>query len=120
MRKKILLVSRHAPYGNSLAREAVDAALAAAIYDQDLSVLFMDDGVFQLLKNQSAQEIQQKDFSSMLSAFPLYDIENIYLHKESLEQRRITSDELILEELCELNNSEVASLLNQQDHILSF
>lgn len=120
MRKKILLVSRHAPYGSSLAREAIDVALAAAIYDQDLSMLFMDDGIFQLLKNQNAQEIQQKDISSILSALTFYDIENIYLHKESLEQRQIALDELIIEELCELNNAEVASLLSQQDHILSF
>ncbi len=120
MRKKILLVSRHAPYGNSLAREAIDAALAAAIYDQDLSILFMDDGVFQLMKNQNAQEIQQKDFSSMLSALAFYDIESIFLHKESLAQRQIALDEIIIEEACELNNAEVASLLSQQDHILSF
>ncbi len=120
MRKKILLVSRHAPYGSSLAREAIDAALAAAIYDQDLSILFMDDGIFQLLKNQNAQEIQQKDIGSVLSALTYYDIEKIYLHKESLAQRQITLNELIIEDLYELNNTEVASLLNQQDQILSF
>lgn len=120
MRKKILLVSRHAPYGSSLAREAIDAALAAAIYDQDLSILFMDDGIFQLLKNQNAQKIQQKDIGSVLSALAFYDIEKIYLHKESLEQRQIALNELIIEDLYELNNTEVASLLNQQDQILSF
>jgi tRNA 2-thiouridine synthesizing protein C len=60
MSKKILLVSRHAPYGNSTARESIDIALAAAAYDQDIGILFMDDGVFQLLKNQQSQHVDQK------------------------------------------------------------
>ncbi len=50
--KKLLFISRHAPYGSSLARDALDAVLASSAYDQQLSLLFMDDGVFQLLKNQ--------------------------------------------------------------------
>lgn len=120
MKKKILLISRHAPYGKSTAREAIDIALAASVYDQDISVLFMDDGVFQLLANQHAQSIDQKNIASILTALPLYDIENIFVHQESLDARALTSTELILEDLQILNNEAVGSLLNQQDQILSF
>lgn len=120
MRKKILLISRHAPYGSSIAREALDAALASAIYDQDLSLLFMDDGVFQLLKEQQAHEIDQKSFASMLSALPLYDIEKIYIQRESLVQRKIEINELIIENAIVLDNAQISTLLNSQEHILSF
>ncbi len=120
MHKKILLISRHAPYGTSIAKDALDAALAAAIYDQDLCMLFMDDGIFQLLRDQQAQEISQKSFTSMLSALPFYDIDKIYIHQESLEQRGLTIESLIIENAAIVNSTQISTLLNNQDHILSF
>ncbi|MCE3252739.1 MAG: DsrE/DsrF-like family [Cellvibrio sp.] len=120
MSKKILLVSRHAPYGSSTAREAIDVALAAAIYDQDIGILFMDDGVFQLLKDHQGKYINQKNIDSMLSALALYGIEKIYVHQESLDNRTITTNELILDDLQLLNSIDVGHLLSQQDQLLSF
>ncbi len=120
MQKKLLFISRHAPYGNPLAREALDAALTAAVYEQEVHILFMDDGVFQLLKDQNGKNIAQKNLSAIVSALPFYDIENVYVHRESLEQRRIALDELAIESLTVLNNHQVAELMGQQTHILSF
>lgn len=120
MNKKILLISRQAPYGKSTAREAIDIALAASVYDQDIGILFMDDGVFQLLKNQQSQYIDQKNIASILPALSLYGIENVYVHQESLDARTIKANELILDELQLLNNKDVGNLLNQQDQLLSF
>lgn len=120
MQKKILLISRHAPYGSSTAREAIDVALAASVYDQNISYLFMDDGVFQVLKNQQSQEIDQKNISATLKALPLYGIEHIYVHEESLLERGIIADELIFDDAQILNNQDVAKLLNDQDQLMSF
>lgn len=120
MQKKMLLISRHAPYGSSTAREAIDIALAASIYDQDISVLFMDDGVFQLLKDQSSELIDQKNIASTLPALPFYGIENIYVHQDSLDERAISSEELVIDDIQALSNNDVMLLLTQQDHVLSF
>ncbi|MGB3608860.1 MAG: sulfurtransferase complex subunit TusC [Cellvibrio sp.] len=120
MRKKILFISRHAPYGSSIAKEALDAVLTAAAYDQDLSLLFMDDGIFQLLPNQQANAIGQKSFASMLPALPLYDVENIFVHLESLQARGISKNELLFDSVQTLDSTAVSALLAQQDHLLSF
>jgi len=120
MPSKILLISRHSPYGSSLAKEALDAALAASAYDQDLSILFMDDGVFQLLHNQAAEDIHQKSFSSMLAALHLYGIETLFVHSESLAQRKITMEELAVDQIQAVNNTQIGELFSQQDHLLSF
>ncbi|WP_331345796.1 sulfurtransferase complex subunit TusC [Cellvibrio sp. UBA7661] len=120
MQKKILIISRHAPYGSSIAREAIDVALAGTVYDQNISYLFMDDGVFQLLKNQRSQKIDQKDISATLKALSIYGIENIYVHEESLKERGIITDELILDSLRLLNSKNVAALLTEQDQLMSF
>jgi len=118
--KKLLFISRHAPYGSSLAKDALDAVLASSAYDQQLSLLFMDDGVFQLLNNQSATEISQKSFSSLLPVLPLYEINSIYVHYESLEKRHITINELVLDSVQIIDSTAVCSLLAKQDQLLSF
>lgn len=120
MGKKILFISRHAPYGSSVAREALDALLAAAVYDQELSLLFMDDGVFQLLAQQDASFIEQKNIAATLPALPLYDVENIYVHWESLQHRGITTTELVLDSVQIIDSNAVSGLLAQQDQLLSF
>ncbi len=118
--KKLLFISRHAPYGSSLAKDALDAVLASSAYDQQLSLLFMDDGVFQLLKNQASTEIAQKSFSSLLPVLPLYEINSIYVHYESLEKRQITINELVLDSVQIIDSTAICSLLAQQDQLLSF
>ena len=52
--KTLTFISRHAPYGNNKAKLVMDAALAAAVFEQQVNFLFMDDGVFQLVQNQNA------------------------------------------------------------------
>ena len=118
--KKLLFISRHAPYGSSLAKDALDVVLASSAYDQQLSLLFMDDGVFQLLKNQASTEIAQKSFSSLLPVLPLYEINSIYVHYESLEKRQITINELVLDSVQIIDSTAICSLLAQQDQLLSF
>lgn len=118
--KKLLFISRHAPYGSSLAKDALDAVLASSAYDQQLSLLFMDDGVFQLLKNQASADIAQKSFASILPVLPLYEINSIYVHYESLEKRQITINELVLDSVQIIDSTAICSLLAQQDQLLSF
>lgn len=120
MNKKLLIISRRPPYGSSLPRDALDVALAASVYDQDIGILFMDDGVFQLLKNQNPTDISQKNIASILPALSLYGIDNVYAHQQSLEERSLTPDELALDGIQILTSEDVEKLLNQQDHLLSF
>ncbi|MCW8884881.1 MAG: sulfurtransferase complex subunit TusC [Motiliproteus sp.] len=94
--KNILAVMRTGPYGNQTAKEALDAVLTAAAFELPLSLLFMDDGVFQLLPQQDTQGIGAKDLSATLPVLPMYDVERFYVEQSSLESRGINSAELIL------------------------
>jgi tRNA 2-thiouridine synthesizing protein C len=120
IRKKLLFISRHAPYGTSLAKEALDAVLAASAYNQDISLLFMDDGVFQLLNNQETKSIHQKNFAMMLQALSYYDIEQVYVHQESLQARHLSPNELLFTGIRIMDNNTTAALFAEQDHLLSF
>lgn len=118
--KKILFISRHSPYGNSKAREALDALLAASAYDQDLSILFMDDGVFQLISNQQPANIYQKNLGASLKALEIYDIHNVYVDENALLKRRIDKKDLVLESVTVLNAIQIQQLMAEQDQLVSF
>src|SRR5690606_13065 len=93
MSKRIAVVCRRAPYSGSYPREALDTALAAAAFDQAVSLVFLGDGVWQLLKG---QQPEGKSVEKQLGALPLYDIDRLYAEAESLAQRGLESADLAL------------------------
>ena len=118
-KKKLLFIIRHCPYGNLLAKESLDAILAASVYEQVLSVLFLDDGVFQLLAQQITEPTEQKNISKLLSAFSLYEINAVSVCQSSLHQRGLDETDLcIAVKLLDIN--EIQMLMQKQDQLLSF
>lgn len=120
MSNPLLFVCRHAPYGRGIAREGLDAILAAAAYGQDIGVLFIDDGVFQLLPDQAPGALPQKSLEANLGALPLYEVERLYVHSESLQERGLTPDDLAIEGLEALDSPGVGALFAQQKQLFSF
>ena len=92
--KKFMYVNRKAPYGTIYAWEALEVVLIGAAFEQDVSLAFMDDGVYQLMKGQYTAGIGMKNFSPTYSALGDYEITKIYVEKESLEERGLTLDDL--------------------------
>lgn len=117
--KKILFISRQAPYGQSNAKECLDAILAASAYEQDISLLFMSDGVFQLKKHQDTGESQQKNLANIFPVLGLYDIDKIYTQDSALKERGLQQDDLVVT-TTPLNNEAIQTLMEQQDQLLSF
>ena len=61
--KKFLYINRRPPHGSIYAHEALEVVLIGAAFDQDVSLAFIDDGVYQLKKNQDTSDINTKNFS---------------------------------------------------------
>ena len=95
MQHKILtFITRQAPYGNNKAKLIMDAALAAAVFEQQINFLFMDDGVFQLIQKQNAEFISSKTIGRALETLELYGIEQVLVDTASLQERHIAPDDL--------------------------
>ena len=92
-RKSILALCRHAPYGNTLAREGLEAVLACAAMDQVPEVLFINDGVFQLLE-QAPVGLGEKNLRRNLQALPMFGVETLYLCARSLGERGLDPERL--------------------------
>ena len=117
--KKLLFIIRQCPYGHLLARESVDAILATAVYEQLLSVVFLDDGVFQLLNQQITPSTAAKNMAKLLSAFSLYDIHTVFACQSSLALRGLKETDLCLP-VKPLNSNEIKQLMAQQHQLISF
>ena len=117
--KKFMFVNRKAPYGTIYALESLEVVLITAAFDQDVSLAFLDDGVYQLKKGQQTKGIDTKNFSPTYRALEGYDIEKLYVEKESMEARGLTEDDLLVE-VNILSREEMGELMDQQDVVLSF
>lgn len=131
--KKFMYVNRKVPYGTIYALESLEVVLIAAAFDQQVSLVFMDDGVYQLMKSQDTDEIEMKNFSPTYSALGDYDIKTIYVDKESLAERGLSADNLqtlVYEDEDDdwkeksamhfVDRKELAEVMAGQDVILSF
>ena len=117
--KKFMFVNRKAPYGTIYALESLEVVLITAAFDQDVSLVFLDDGVFQLKKTQQTKGIEIKNFSPTYRALDGYDVEKLYVEKESLEARGLTEDDLLVD-VTVLSSAEMGALMDEQDVVLSF
>jgi len=133
MSKRFMYMNTKAPYGTVYALESLEVVLIGAAFEQDVSLAFIGDGVYQLLKGQDTQGIGMKNFSPTYAALGDYDVNKIYVEKESLEERGLSLDDLqhlVWEDEDEdwaekdsirlVSRSELADVIDDQDVVLSF
>ncbi|MDP1716544.1 MAG: sulfurtransferase complex subunit TusC [Burkholderiales bacterium] len=117
--KKFMFVNRKAPYGTVYALEGLEVVLISAAFDQDVSMVFIDDGVYELVKGQNTKAIGMKNFSPAYRALEGYDIEKLYVDEESLAARGLTTEKILVP-VEVLNTAQMAELMDQQDVVISF
>ena len=144
MAKKFLYINRKAPYGTIYALESLEVVLIGAAFEQDVSLAFIDDGVYQLTAGQDTAGAGMKNFSRTYKALGDFEINKLYVERESLEERGLTlhaqsgARVLNLDDLQQITwedenedyaekpsihlvgRAEMASLIASQDVVLSF
>lgn len=118
-RKSILVVSRHAHPGSSLPRSALDTALAAAAFDQPVTLLFLGEGVLQLLPGQDSGAAGVRNLRKVLDSLPLYEIETVYVDAAAAAAFGLQRDALPPQTEW-LDAAGMQALLARHDHVLGF
>jgi len=116
--KKFMFVNRKAPYGTIYALESLEVVLISAAFDQNVSLVFIDDGVYQLKKGQQTKGIETKNFSPTYRALDGYDVEKLYVERESLEARGLAEEDLIVD-VEVLGSADLGKLMEEQDVVVS-
>jgi len=115
----VLVVTRHAPYGTSLSRAALDTVLAAAAFDRPPTLLFLGDGVLQLLPDQDAAAVGTRSHGRVLESLPLYDVNTLFVDSAALAQYGISRAQLPAGATV-LEDQGISQLMSEHDHILGF
>jgi len=93
--KKFMYLNRRAPFGTIYAWESLEVILIGAAFDQEVSLMFADDGVYQLVKGSDTSESDMKNFMPTYRTLGDYGVRHMYVDKASLEARGLTQGDLI-------------------------
>ena len=115
--KKFMYLNRKAPYGTIYALEVLEMVLISAAFEQDVHVAFVDDGVYQIKKGHDTQGIEMKSFLPTYRALEGYDIEKIYVEKESMEERGLSPEDFVVS-VEVLDRACMSDLINTMDVVL--
>ncbi|MBT6932711.1 sulfurtransferase complex subunit TusC [Gammaproteobacteria bacterium] len=131
--KKFMYVNRHAPHGTVYALEGLEVVLIGAAFEQEVSMAFIGDGVFQLKQGQDTVDSDMKNFSPAYRALGDYEVNRLYVERESLEERGLNEDDLMpltwededddwaeKKSIHIVSRTQLADLLEEQDVILNF
>jgi tRNA 2-thiouridine synthesizing protein C len=117
--EKLMIVFRKAPFGSIYSFEGLENVLIMGAYDQDVSILFIDDGVYAIKDEMNTESTGIKNFSPTFRAIEAYDIEKLYIDKDSMESRGLTVEDLVIEPKV-IDASEVESLMEEQKNFFMF
>jgi len=115
--KKIMHVMRRAPHGTIYSYEGLEMILVMAAFEQDITVTFIDDGVYALVKGQDTEGIGIKGFANTFRALDGYDVEKLYVDKTSMEERGLTEDDFLVD-VEVFSSEELGKLMQEQDVIV--
>ena len=113
------ILMRKAPYGSVYTAEGFRTMMGIAVFEMDISVVFMDDGVFALLKEQNPDQFDMKPLGDGFPMLRDFDVENFYVHDESLAERGLTPDDLVMEAEI-VDGAQIANILETAGTVLPF
>lgn len=114
---RLLCIAASDPYQHDAAQDLLDALLVAATFGAEVSVLFQDDGVWQLLKDQQGDRAARRGIGAQLESLPLFDVESLYADARSLHERGLTGSDLLLP-VERLDTPALAALLAAHDQVI--
>lgn len=119
MGNSVAILMRKAPYGSVYTAEGFRTIMGIAVFEMDISVVFMDDGVFALLKDQDPDQFDMKPLGDGFPMLKDFDVERFYVHDESLAERGLSTDDLVLEAEV-VSGAQIASILDTAGTVLPF
>ncbi|MNP70609.1 Intracellular sulfur oxidation protein DsrF [compost metagenome] len=82
-------------------------------------MLFLDDGVFQLVAAQQPATLQQKDLTANLQALPMFGVDSLYASARSLQERGLESAAALNLAVEVLDDSALTALIARYDQVLT-
>ncbi len=115
--EKVLLIVNNAPFGSVFAAEALRAGIAFAGMDLEAKLVFADDGVFCLTKNQRPEIAEMSSLSEGFVNAEEFGLE-IFADAESISERDLKNPDLI--EVKQVTKQQIRGLIDEAGVIINF
>ncbi|TQV86499.1 sulfurtransferase complex subunit TusC [Aliikangiella coralliicola] len=113
------IIIKSPPFSAIDGKEGIDLALVCAAFDQQVNLIFVEQGIFHLIKSQDSNCIDDKLHDKQLNAIEFYDIDKIYVESESLEKFHLTEKHLLSHVDC-LPSSDIKTLCHSANQTVIF
>ena len=87
MGNTVTVLMRKAPYGSVYTAEGFRSMMGIGVFEMDISALFVDDGVYALIKGQDPETLDMKPLGDGFPMLPEFGVEKFYVHDENNECR---------------------------------
>ena len=119
MGNTVTVLMRKAPYGSVYTAEGFRSMMGIGVFEMDISVLFVDDGVYALVKGQNPETLDMKPLGDGFPMLPEFGVTKFYVHEGSLSERGLTRDDLVMD-VESLDDAGVAQVLESSGIVLPF
>ena len=116
---KVVVLLRKAPYGRVYTAEAFRTIMGIAVFELDICVVFMDDGVFALAKNQDPEKLDMKPLGDGFPMLKDFNVNRFVVHDQSLAERGLTTDDLVMD-VEVADGSQIADIFETYSKVLPF
>ena len=119
MSNTVAVLMRRAPYGSVYTAEGFRTLMGIAVFEMDISAVFVDDGVYALVKNQNPAQLDMKPLGDGFPMLTEFGVKKFYVHDVSLAERGLSVENLVVEaEL--VDGAGVAQILDNAGKVLPF
>ncbi len=116
---KILIIQTKVPYANWRAESALNFIMASSAFAEQVSVLFSDDSIWQLVTAQHAEQINHTALDKSLAALPYYEVKHCYVEQATAHHYGLTERDFYLP-IAMLDHTATQQLITEHDLIYHF
>ena len=115
----VAVLMRKAPYGSVYTAEGFRTIMGIAVFEMDISVVFMDDGVYALVEGQDPAKLDMKPLGDGFPMLREFGVSRFYVHDESLAERGLMPADLVME-VDLVDGAQIAEILEGASKVLPF
>jgi len=93
--------------------------MGIAVFEMDICVVCVDDGVYALVKGQNPAKLDIKPLGDGFPALAEFGVQSFYVHDEALARRGLTADDLVVP-VQVASSSQIARILEESGKVLPF
>ena len=117
--EKVIVLLRKAPYGSIYTAEAFRTIMGIAVFEMDICVVFADDGVYSLVKDQNPEKLDMKPLGDGFPMLKEFNVNRFVVHDESLSERGLVPEDLVMEvEMA--NSSQISEIIKEYGRVLPY